>query len=75
MSRTLANLRRAVLGAAFVGSLGFGAAQAFASPEQTAVARTCPDRGYDYAYSSCRIGCSVGGYCAAGGICQCGYIP
>ena len=76
MSRTLGALRRAVLGAAFVGSLGFGAAQAFASPGQaTAAVRTCPDTGYDYAYASCRIGCASGGYCAAGGICRCGQIP
>jgi hypothetical protein len=75
MSRMLTSLRRAVLGAAFVGSLGFGAAQAFASPEQAAVARTCPDRGYDYAYASCRIGCASGGYCAEGGLCRCGQIP
>ena len=76
MSRTLATVRRTVLGAAFVGSLGFGAAQAFAAPQQAAaVARTCPDTGYDYAYASCRIGCASGGYCAAGGICRCGQIP
>jgi hypothetical protein len=76
MSVTLTSLRRVVLGAAFVGSLGFGAAQAFASPEQaTTAVRTCPDKGYDYAYSSCRIGCASGGYCAEGGICRCGQIP
>ncbi|HEX6042681.1 hypothetical protein [Longimicrobium sp.] len=76
MSRMLTNLRRAVLGAAFVGSLGFGAAQAFATPGQPAQPEaTCPDRGYDYAYASCRIGCASGGYCAAGGICRCGQIP
>lgn len=76
MSRTLASVRRMLLGAAFVGSLGFGAAQAFAAPGEAAAAvRTCPDRGYDYAYASCRTGCAVGGYCAAGGICKCGYIP
>lgn len=76
MSRTFGALRRAVLGAAFVGSLGFGASQAFATPEQAAAAvRTCPDTGYDYAYASCRIGCASGGYCAAGGICRCGQIP
>lgn len=42
MSRSLSYLRRGLLGIAFVGSLGFGATQAFASPEQAreAVCRT-----------------------------------
>jgi hypothetical protein len=76
MSRSLATLRRALLGAAFVGSLGFGAAQAFATPGQPSAAlASCPDRGFDYPYAACRTGCSVGGYCAAGGICKCGFIP
>lgn len=76
MIRTLATVRRAVLGAAVLGSLGVGAAQAFATPGQTAAAvASCPDRGYDYAYAACRYGCAVGGYCAAGGVCRCGHIP
>jgi hypothetical protein len=76
MSHTLANLRRALLGAACVGSLGFGAAQAFATPGQSGAAlASCPSKPYDYPYASCRSGCAVGGYCAAGGTCRCGYIP
>lgn len=75
MSRSLINLRRVLLGAAFVGSLGFGATQALATPEQAARAASCPNKGYDYPYAACRNGCAVGGYCAAGGYCQCGYIP
>jgi len=78
MSRTIDRLRQGVLAAAVLGSLGFGAAQAFGSPAETTTAavRTCPDRGFDYAYASCAIGCPTGqGYCAEGGVCRCGQIP
>ena len=76
MTHTLNIARRAVLGAAVLASLGFGAAQAFATPGQASAAMaSCPDKGYDYAYAACRTGCSIGGYCAAGGICRCGFIP
>jgi hypothetical protein len=78
MSGTISRVRQGVLAAALLGSLGFGAAQAFGSPPAPAAAalRTCPDRGYDYGYASCAIGCPDGhGYCAQGGICQCGVIP
>ena len=75
MANSLSIVRRAVLGAAVLASLGFGAAQAFATPGSSAAVRSCPDKGYDYAYASCRFGCASGGYCAAGGICRCGQIP
>lgn len=68
------HLRRGAFAAAILGSLGFGATQAYAGSAAAAV-RTCPAKGYEYAYASCRIGCSVGGYCDANGYCQCGYIP
>lgn len=44
MSRSLSYLRRGLLGIALVGSLGFGATQAFAEPkgEPVAAMGTCP---------------------------------
>jgi hypothetical protein len=63
MSRSVSYLRRGLLGLAFVGSLGFGATQALASPEQAR-------------YSSCELSwspylprggcpeCVNGGYCS-----------
>ncbi|HEU4452755.1 MAG TPA: hypothetical protein VFR81_06830 [Longimicrobium sp.] len=68
-------LRRALLAVAAAGSLGFGATQALAGPQESA-ARTCPARGYEYPYASCGFGCPGGrGYCGADGICRCGLIP
>ncbi|HEX2205903.1 MAG TPA: hypothetical protein VHG91_21490 [Longimicrobium sp.] len=75
MTRSLTYLRRGLLGLGVAASLGFGAAQALATPQDEARGRTCPARGYDYAYASCRFGCDVGGYCRSDGTCQCGYIP
>ncbi len=64
MSRLLSYLRRGLLGIAFVGSLGFGATQAFASPE---VARTesCELSGSPYIPThNCDQSCPwIGGYC------------
>jgi hypothetical protein len=74
MRRSATYLRRSLFGAAILGSLGFGATQAFGNAADTAL-RTCPATGYDYAYASCRIGCASGGYCSADGICRCGQIP
>jgi hypothetical protein len=77
MSRSLTHLRRGVFATAVACALGFGAAQAFGSAtSSTAAVRTCPDKGFDYTYAACGIGCPGGhGYCAAGGICHCGFIP
>lgn len=78
MTLNAKSLRAALLGAAVAGALGFGGQQAFATPDKAPAAafRTCPDKGFDYAYSPCALGCPSGrGYCAAGGICQCGDIP
>jgi hypothetical protein len=64
MSRSLSYLRRGLFSLAFVGSLGFGATQALANPEQ-----------WPYPYPSCELGwsiyipqhgcpeCTYGGYC------------
>ena len=41
MSRSLSNLRRGLLGIAFLGSLGFGATQAFADPSPQARRAYC----------------------------------
>lgn len=75
MSRSLSYLRGGFLGLAVVGALGFGASQAFGSPDQARVG-TCPAMGYDYAYGPCGFGCPNGrGYCSESGICRCGDIP
>ncbi len=76
MSCSLTWLRRGLLGLVCAGSLGFGATQAIAGPQQETRVGTCPDWGYDYYYAPCAYGCpGRQGYCAAGGICRCGYIP
>jgi hypothetical protein len=75
MSRSLYYLRRGLFGIAFVGSLGFGATQAFGSPNQARVGY-CTPMGYDYHTPACGSGCYRGiGYCSEGGICRCGQIP
>ena len=73
MSRSLLYLRRGLLGIAFVGSLGFGATQAFGSPNQTRTGY-CPPKGYDYSTPICGSGCYRQiGYCDYSGVCHCGY--
>jgi hypothetical protein len=67
MSRSLSYLRRGLLGIAFVGSLGFGATQAFGSPMQ-AREGTCEQTGGPYippggTYDPC-------GHCLGGGFCD-----
>lgn len=75
MDSRLSYLRRGLLGIAFVGSLGFGATQALASPEQGRV-KYCEDRGGDYYTPVCAYGCpGNSGYCRDGGVCVCGEIP
>jgi hypothetical protein len=75
MRLTLSHLRTILLGAAFVGSMGFGASQAFGSPKP-ALLKSCPAKPFDYAYAPCGVGCPGGrGYCAEGGTCACGLIP
>lgn len=69
MSRSLSYLRRGLLGIAFVGSLGFGATQAFATPQVAAGGAYC-----DWAY--CAWWCSENvpgsdGLCSTRGECQC----
>lgn len=76
MIQSHAWLRRVLVAAAAVGSLGFGATQALAGPDTAAAKKSCPIRGYDYPYASCGIGCPGGqGYCSEAGICRCGQIP
>ncbi len=48
MVRSLTNLRRALLAFTVVGSLGFGATQAFATPEVAARAPACQVTGWPY---------------------------
>jgi hypothetical protein len=74
MSRSLSFPRRGLLGIAFVCSLGFGATQAFAGPEQSR--QTCTATGYDYATPECGAGCYRNiGYCDYRGYCRCGQVP
>lgn len=77
MNGSITYLRRGLLALAFAGSLGFGATQALAVPEQPAQARgNCPAEGYDYYYYPCAVGCGPrGGYCSWQGWCVCGDIP
>jgi hypothetical protein len=75
MDITLRHLRRGLLGIAFVGSLGFGATQALASPDPSRI-RYCTDLGTDYYTSYCAYGCPGNrGYCQMGGRCVCGEMP
>jgi len=78
MGRSLSYLRRVLLGATVVGSLGFGATQAFArNGTETPWYKTCPATGDPYPDTRCAYGCweSGFGYCDARGYCQCGMIP
>lgn len=69
MKSTIQRIARTSAALALTGMLGYGAAQAFASPGQPAGAArvceneackaTCIERGYD------------SGFCKSGGICQC----
>lgn len=63
MIRSLCYLRRGLLGIAFAGSLGFGATQAFASPEQAERAGSCYRSGYAYLPFECPECPSGSGYC------------
>lgn len=76
MSRSLSYLRRGLLGIAVVSSLGFGATQAFGSPEQPARVGRCYATGYDYYDPACANACPGNiGYCDWRGYCRCGQIP
>jgi hypothetical protein len=78
MSRSFSHLRRALFGLAFVGSLGFGATQALASPEAARAPRYCPvgPGGQPYYSDYCGFYCAYGvGYCNEVGVCRCGLIP
>ena len=79
MSRTLLHLRRGLLGAALLGSLGFGASQALATPREAAGTDGTCLYGDPGARSYCRSWCQSEGYrdgaCARQGFCACiGYI-
>lgn len=68
MGRSLSYLCRGFLGIAFVGSLGFGASQAFAAPSQAPQERAWCDEAYCDDYCG-RMGWD--GQCTRGGACQC----
>lgn len=76
MSRSIFNLRQWILGIAFVGAMGFGASQAFATAELAASDGTCPfSASGPYFYQPCDEYCwGLGysyGYCENGS-CVCG---
>jgi hypothetical protein len=76
MKQTWTKLRTATLAVAFLGSLGFGATQAFGSAASSPWYKYCPATGYDYPYTICAYGCEVGrGYCTWDGRCACGDLP
>lgn len=74
MSRSLSYLRRGLLGIAFIGSLGFGATQAFGSaPIQSSRAVCNGDPGSDtWCWWNCAFQGENGGYCDELGRCVCG---
>ena len=63
MSRSLSYLRRGLLGFVFVGSLGFGATQAFALPEPAPLT-SCDVTWSPYIPEHGCPECAVGGYCS-----------
>lgn len=76
MSRSLLYLRRGLLGIAFVGSLGFGATQAVATPSR-AESGSCLTIPIEEVYAVCGLGCPQNrGYCDwLNDTCRCGYEP
>jgi hypothetical protein len=63
MNKSPSFLRRVLLCIAFAGSLGFGATQAFATPE-AAQRSTCQPTGYAYIpWQDCENCPGTGGYC------------
>lgn len=80
MTRSLAYLRRGILGIAFAGSLGYGATQAFAAPERKnpVLGRCDPtDPWEDVRCASACISLlgEQTGYCSDLGYCRCGFEP
>lgn len=55
MSRSLKHLRGGLLGLAFVGTMGFGATQALATPEPSSATSVCVQ-------AVCAAGCIAKGY-------------
>ena len=76
MSRSLSYLRRGLLGIAVVGSLGFGATQAFANPDPGVDIGSCPWLPFPFA-SECDEECGFSsfdyGICSEGR-CRCYYL-
>ncbi|HEX8904773.1 MAG TPA: hypothetical protein VF771_08030 [Longimicrobiaceae bacterium] len=70
MKRTLNLVRAAVLAAATVAALGFGAQQALAGPAQADFARICSIDSCT-AYCQAAYGPEASGKCTASGVCIC----
>jgi hypothetical protein len=76
MNRPLSSLSRGLLGLAFVGSLGFGATQSFATPDPQARAGSCERTGYAYRPAEGCLECPRGGYCdGSSEYCVCITLP
>jgi hypothetical protein len=76
MSRSLSYLRRGLLGIAVVGSLGFGATQAWGSPSVFSNDGTCPyDSMGPYKYRPCNEYCGGSAYCDGVSSCVCVTFP
>lgn len=72
MSRSLSYLRRWLLGAALLGSLGFGVTQALATPAQDARRNMCTEEWEAYCDAECT---PLEGHCRGVGPyvwCECG---
>lgn len=75
MSRSLSTLRRSLLAIAFVGSLGFGATQAWGSSGARDPDGTCPPASGPYHYRPCLEYCGSVAYCDGYGYCVCQNTP
>lgn len=68
MKHVIEQLRRAVFAAAVLGSLGFGAAEAFAAPPATAREATCNEY---TCHRNCRLAGASGSWCDEYNGCLC----
>lgn len=64
MSRSLTYLRRGILGITFTGAMAFGAAQAFATPDQALQSGSCRITYRKYIPLEGCSECPQGGYCS-----------
>jgi hypothetical protein len=76
MRRSFLILQRGLLGIVVVGSLGFGATQAWGSAKVTDPDGSCPYTGSGpYKYRPCNDFCGGSAYCDGVGTCVCVIAP